>query len=110
MAVSNEYIEYILDQLSALGPVRSRKMFGGAGIYYNDLFFALISDDRLYFKVDKTNRSDYEKAGMNQFKPFPEKPATMPYFEVPPEILENRETLQAWAQKSITIAATKKKQ
>jgi hypothetical protein len=35
MPVSREYLEYIIDQLNAFGPVNARRMFGGAGIYYD---------------------------------------------------------------------------
>lgn len=64
MAVSAAYRDYVLEQLAGLGPIRARKMFGGVGIYLHGLFFALIADEVLYFKVDDSNRPDYEAAGM----------------------------------------------
>jgi len=108
MSVSDEYLTYVIDQLDCIGPVRARKMFGGAGLYFDDLFFALVADDVLYFKVDDSNRPDYEAAGMNPFKPFPDKSNVMQYYEVPIEALENRETLRDWAQKAIDVARRKK--
>jgi DNA transformation protein len=109
MSVSDEYITYVLDQLVSLGEVESRRMFGGAGIYCNGLFFAIIADDVLYFKVDDTNRVEYEQAGMEAFKPFPDKPDVMSYYEVPVEVLENRKQLAEWADKSMNVAMRKKK-
>jgi len=41
-------------------------MFGGVGIYCGDLFFGLIDDDTLYFKVDDSNRSDFTHARWNR--------------------------------------------
>ena len=38
MPVSQEYLEYILDLLKTFGPVNSRRMFGGAGIYHESVF------------------------------------------------------------------------
>ncbi len=59
-------------------------MFGGTGRYLQGVFFALIASDMLYFKVDDSNRPDYEAAGMGPFKPFADRPAyTMQYYEVP---------------------------
>ena len=55
--------ERLLHDLAPLGTVRARKMFGGVGIYYNDVFFAILYRGRLYFKVDDANRPAYEAAG-----------------------------------------------
>ena len=61
MPVSLSFRTFIVDQLSRIAPrVRARSMFGGVGIYSGDLFFALIADDALYFKVDDSNRGDFE--------------------------------------------------
>ena len=109
MAVSDEYLTYVVEQLECLGAVQSRRMFGGAGIYCEDLFFALVADDVLYFKVDDSNRTDYEAAGMGPFKPFPDKREVMQYYEVPIDVLENRETLRQWAKKALDVAKRKAK-
>jgi len=64
MAVSASFRTFILDQLSrVVSKIRARAMFGGVGIYAGDLFFALIADDTLYFKVDDSNRPDFEQRG-----------------------------------------------
>jgi DNA transformation protein and related proteins len=114
MAVSESYKDYVLDQLDQMGYVTIKKMFGGAGIYYDGLIFGLLADDALYFKVDDSNRSDYEQAGMEPFKPFDDKPMVMPYYEVPIDILENRLVLLEWARKACiasrnSLSTTKKK-
>ncbi|MHC4582286.1 MAG: TfoX/Sxy family protein [Planctomycetota bacterium] len=107
MPVSNEYITYVIDQLECLGPVQSRRMFGGAGLYFEGLFFAIVADDVLYFKVGDSNRADYEAAGMGPFQPFPDKNSVMQYYEVPIDVLENRDTLRDWAAKAVRVAERK---
>lgn len=109
MPVSNEYMTYVLDQLYGVGFLESKRMFGGAGIYCDGLFFAIVADDILYFKVDDSNRGDYAAAGMEAFRPFPDKTHVMSYYEVPIEVLENKERLGEWAGKAIHIAAVRKK-
>ena len=52
MAVSSEYLDYVHDQLSGLGGVTSRRMFGGAGLYCDEFFLALIDNDTLYLRVN----------------------------------------------------------
>ena len=111
MPVSDEFIDYVIDQLVAWADVSVRKMFGGAGLYCDGKMFGLIADDVAYLKVDDSNREDFVKAGSSPFNPFPEKAKTivMPYYEVPADILENRDQLAAWAERSLTVAMKKKK-
>ena len=106
--ISQEYLDYVLDQLSLFGPVQSRRMFGGAGLYRNAIFFGLIADDVLYFKVDDTNKADYLAAGSGPFRPFGTDSYVMGYYEVPVEILEDQEQLTEWAAKAFQVALAKK--
>lgn len=108
MAVSSNYLDYVLEQLSCVGHVTPKRMFGGVGIYLDSLFFALVDDDILYFKVDESNRADFEAAGMKPFKPFGEESYSMGYFEVPIDVLEDRDQLQQWANKSLDVARSKR--
>jgi DNA transformation protein len=107
MPVSDEYLAYVVDQLEYLGPVRSRRMFGGAGLYFDGLFFAVVADDVLYFKVDESNRPDYEAEGMEAFRPFPDKSTVMAYYQVPIDVLESKEALKDWAEKALRVAEQK---
>jgi len=105
MTARNEYSQYVLEQLAGLGQVTSLRMFGGVGLYFDGLFFGLIADDVLYFKVDDTNRADYQARGMRQFRPYADRPdVSMSYYEVPADALENDEELIVWARKSIAVA------
>lgn len=100
----DEYLEYVLDQLSNLGTVRARRMFGGAGIYYGDDFFGIVHHDTLYFKVDDHNRGDYTRAGMTPFAPFPNRPTTLKYYAVPLDVIEDPSALVAWARGALAAA------
>ena len=108
MAVSEEFLEYVLDQFSGWGQVNARKMFGGAGLYRDGKMFGLVADDVAYLKVDDSNRDAFEQAGSCPFKPFPDKPTTMSYFEIPPDVLESPEDLAQWAERSLAIQKGKK--
>jgi DNA transformation protein len=107
VAVSADYLNYVLDQLAPFARVTSRRMFGGVGLYANELFFALIDDDTLYFKVDETNRADYLARGSVAFMPIPGDPSTQMsgYFQVPADVLEDSDELTVWARKSLSVAA-----
>ena len=61
---------FIVDQLSALGEVDARAMFGGAGFYCAGDFFGILFKDRLYFRVSDETVGEYQKRGMKPFEPF----------------------------------------
>jgi DNA transformation protein len=105
VSVSNDFVAYAVEQLGSLTRVTSRRMFGGVGLYADGLFFALIADDTLYFKVDDSNRADYEQRGSKPFCPFPDKSDfSMSYYDVPADLLEDAEELSRWARKSVGVA------
>ena len=105
MAVNPSYREFVLDQLGRVAPgIRGRGMFGGVGIYADDLFFALIGDDTLYLKVDDSNRADFEEAGMGPFLPFGDGGEVMQYYELPADVLEEPDRLKPWVEKAIEVA------
>ena len=105
MAVSSEYLDYVHDQLSGLGGVTSRRMFGGAGLYCDEFFFALIDNDTLYLRVNDANRADFTTRGMGQFRPYPDSPQpSMSYYETPADVLEDAAALVAWARRSVAAA------
>ena len=93
MSVSQSYREFVLEQLGRVAPVTGKSMFGGVGIYAQGLFFALIAEDRLYFKVDDATRPDFEQRGMEPFRPFGEDRA-MGYYEVPADVVEDLAQLE----------------
>ena len=102
MAVSQNFLDYMLDQFSAWGDVSARRMFGGAGLFRDGKMFGLIADDVAYLKVDETNKAKFLAAGSLPFKLKSNSP-TMSFYEIPPDILENPEELIEWATESLAI-------
>ncbi len=111
MPHSSEYLQYVLEQLAGLPGVVSRRMFGGAGLYHDGLFFGLITSDTLYFRVDDATRPDYEALGMSRFRPYKDKPhLSFNYYEVPPDVLEDAEQLAVWARRALQAALAASKE
>lgn len=108
MAVSESYRVFVLEQLGRVTPVIGKSMFGGVGLYAEGLFFAVIAEDRLYFKVDDTTRPDFEQLGMEPFRPYGEESA-MGYYEVPADVVEDPAQLASWMRKAIDVAARAKR-
>lgn len=95
----------MLDQLSGLPHVTARSMFGGVGLYSDGLFFGIIARDTLYLKVDDSSRASYEAEGMRPFRPYPDRPGTMNYYEVPASVLESAPELARWAKEAVAVAS-----
>jgi DNA transformation protein len=104
MAVTDGFRSFVLDQLNELGDVTARSMFGGVGLYQRGIFFGIIARDVLYLKVDAVTRPDYERVGMEAFRPYPDRPGTMQYYAVPIEVLESGVELAEWARKAVAVA------
>lgn len=102
-----EFLDFVLEQMSLLQGLRARGMFGGFGIYSGDLFFALIADDRLFFKTDEENRQAFMDRGLKPFeyRASDGKAMSMAYYEAPPEAYDDRDAMREWAQRSIAAAA-----
>jgi DNA transformation protein len=106
--VSDGFRTYALDQLSSVQGLRARPMFGGFGLYAEDVFFGILAADVLYLKVDDSNRSEYERAKALPFRPFANRPASMSYYAVPLSVLEASPRLALWAERSIAVAKSTK--
>jgi DNA transformation protein len=80
-------------------------MFGGVGLYSGELFFGLIDDDTLYFKTNESNAAEYQARNMPRFMPPVNRPmGPMGYHQVPADVIEDAETLVAWARRSVAVA------
>jgi DNA transformation protein len=105
MSAEADFIDYLVETLNPLGPVRAKKMFGGFGIFLDELMFGLVSKNVFYLKVDDKNRSDFEAKGFGPFTYSRKgREYSMSYYEVPHEIMDDVEQLCRWAQKSYDAA------
>jgi len=105
VSVNAGFRTFVLEQLARTTPgLRARSMFGGVGLYAGDLFFALMDDDVLYFKVDDHTRARFEELGMGPFRPEGDGGQVMQYFEVPAHVLEDAEALAPWATDAVEVA------
>lgn len=68
MASSEEFMQYVVDQLNSAGTITYRKMFGEYGLYCNRKFFALVCDNQLFIKV--TNEGQTVSASLKKAPPY----------------------------------------
>ena len=108
MAISieqREYVAHIVDLLQFIGPVESKSMFGGFGMFLEGLMFGLVAGNELYLKVDTQNLQDYEDLGLQAFSFEKQgRQFKMSYYQAPEEAMEDAELLSDWASNAYDAA------
>lgn len=104
-ARASEFLNYLLDQLGPLDGVRWRFMFGGVGLYRDEVMFGIVVADALYLKTDHQNRGAFEARGLEPFRYQREgREIAMSYYQAPEEALDDPEELQAWVRQACDAA------
>lgn len=100
------YVDWCLELLGALGPVRARRMFGGHGLYADDVMVGLIADEQLYLKTDALTRERWEAAGGRPFAYSRENRAavTMSYWTPPDDAMDSPAAMAPWARLALEAA------
>ena len=93
-------LSFVVDQLSGLGDIDTRRMFGGWHISHRGEFFGIVFKERLYFKTSENTRARYEAEGMGPFRPR-SKVTLKTLWEVPVDIIEDADALAEWALEAI---------
>ena len=106
MALSREFADHLRDLFGALGPVETRRMFGGAGVYLDDAMFALVIDDTLYMKADPDLARTYAEAGSAPFSYDTRNGVrTIPgLMRLPDSALDDADEALDWARRSLVPA------
>lgn len=110
MAVSKDFLQYVLDQLWGWGNVHINRMFGGAALYQEDLAFAMIVNDIVYLKVDDTNKDKFIAVGSTPLKPFKNNATVLSFYSIPPDVLEDADEFIEWAEESLAIQKKRNRQ
>jgi DNA transformation protein len=105
MRVESSLANYVTEQLSFLGRISNRSIFGGIGIFIDERLLGIVIDDQLFLHTGKSNLDDYVARGMAQFKPYPNAfDLTTDHHRVPVEIIEDAEQLKQWGQRALQAA------
>jgi DNA transformation protein len=92
--------------LAPLGAFRARAMFGGHGLYLDDLMFGLIAEDRLFLKLDEESRPAFDRAGSEPFVYSTKdgRRTSTSYWLCPPAALQDPVKLRAWVARGHAAA------
>ncbi|WP_291993588.1 TfoX/Sxy family protein [Candidatus Accumulibacter sp. ACC003] len=100
-------VRYALELFASLGALRVRAMFGGWGIYCDDVFFAIVAKDVLYLKADAQSAATFEAVGGEPLRISYKdgRNETMNYWTVPEEAMESAQEMLPWARAALAAAA-----
>jgi DNA transformation protein len=100
---------FVEELFADLGPVRIRRMFGGAGIYADDVMFGLIDDDLIYLKTDAALRAELADEGAVAwvYSRAPARWEETSYWRLPEAALDDPEAAVGWARRALTVARAK---
>lgn len=106
MAVSKEFAGYVHELFAPLGRISMRRMFSGAGIYADDIIFALIIADVLYLKTDAGNREQFSDEGLEAFSYENSKGRVVQtsYHRAPDEAMDSPALMLPWARSALAAA------
>lgn len=105
MKPPDPFAEQVVGLLTPMGPVRSRRMFGGHGIFMDDVMFALIAGGGLYFKADAETEPLFRAAGSRPFTYNRNgREVSLSYWQAPAGTLADMAALAPWAERALLAA------
>ena len=105
MTAQADFAAYCAELLAPIGDVRTRRMFGGYGVYVDDAFIAIVSGDTLYLKADEETRPRFEAAGAKRFEYTRQgQQRGAGFWTVPPDAMDSPAGMQPWARLALQAA------
>lgn len=95
----------LCDLFAAIGDIEIRRMFGGQGIYSDDVMVAVVVGGELMLKADPETAPAFEAAGFTRWTyPRGERVVRMPFFRVPDEAYDDATILAEWTPRALAAA------
>lgn len=101
MSVSQPALSRALHHLSQVAPVSYRRIFAGIGLYHQHYLFAIMADDRLYFRVDEASRQPYLDRAMAALRPRGAGSSVSHFYQLPEAVLEDSSELLFWMRAAV---------
>lgn len=98
--------DFISELFAGLGPVKIRRMFGGAGLYFEGVMFALVDDGVIYLKADGQAIAAFEREGAAPFS-YETKDGVRSiasFWRLPERLYDDPDELAEWAKRAVAAA------
>ncbi len=104
MSLSNAYLDHVIASLSRVAEVAYRRIFNGAAVYHHGVQFALIVNDRLYFRADECSRLLYQQQGMRSLQPHGVS-VQSDFYQLSDDLLHEPNELRHWVRIAIDASS-----
>lgn len=106
MVASETFAEFLREQLSPLGRITMRRMFGKTGVFCDGLMFGMVTEDTLYFRVDDGNRAFLAEAASFPSLSYEKQGRTIPlsFWQAPERLFDEPDEFMAWAREALGAA------
>jgi DNA transformation protein len=104
----DEFLTYVLDTIGPRLAVRTRRMFGAVALFHRERMFGFVDEDRLYLKVNDTNRGAFAAAGSEPFiYRRAGKAMALSYWSIPESALDDADEFRRFVDLAVAAAAAR---
>jgi DNA transformation protein and related proteins len=109
MVRNNQYLDYVKELLVDIKNITYRPMFGGWGIYKNNIIIGIIAFNTIYLKINQNLKTKYLELGSQPFSYEKNNKIVQltSYYELPIAIQEDNQMLQIWIDEVYQYAIPK---
>src|SRR4051812_3140865 len=105
MAPADSVSEFLGEQLSPLGPIGLRRMFGCVGVFCDGVMLGLVKDEALYLRVDAQTEAAFAEAKALLFQYGNQgKPLDLGLWCAPARLMDEPDELLGWARLALGAA------
>ncbi|WP_372747915.1 TfoX/Sxy family protein [Litorivivens sp.] len=99
------FADWVVAQMGGLGVVEQRPLFGGVGLFRESEMFALVVQERLYFRADKETRFLFEHRGLPRYV-YKQGGVSfsLDYFQAPAEVFLSQAEMLVWSERALRSA------
>jgi DNA transformation protein len=103
---ADPFVAFCLELLSSLAPASARRMFGGHGVYVDQLFIGLVANGALFLKADAAAQPAFVAAGCQPFsyRAAGTQRAVAAWWSAPEDALESPAQMLPWARLAMASA------
>jgi DNA transformation protein len=97
------------DLFAPFGKIAVRRMFGGEGLYRDNVMFGFVFGERIYLKTNDEGRPAFIAESCVPFV-YPMKKGdiiSQNYYALPDRLYDDPDELAEWARKALAVARTK---
>ena len=106
MVASDDFAEFLREQLAPLGRITMRRMFGKTGVFCDGVMLGMVTENTLYFRVDEQNRETFKEAQSAPPLNYRKKGTLidLSFWRVPERLIDEPDELVVWARSALAAA------